>query len=66
MLVLTRRLGEEIVILGNITVSVEAIEGNRVRIGVRAPTDIPVDRKEIHDLRKAFARPPSRKQPNAQ
>jgi carbon storage regulator len=37
MLVLTRRVGEEIVIDGNIRITVTAIHGERVRIGVTAP-----------------------------
>jgi carbon storage regulator len=51
MLVLTRRVGEEIVIDGDIRITVTAIIGNKVRIGVTAPESIRVDRKEIHELR---------------
>jgi carbon storage regulator len=47
MLVLTRRLGEEIVIAGEIRVTVVAIEGNRVRIGVDAPRTVGVQRREL-------------------
>jgi carbon storage regulator len=47
MLVLTRRLGEEIVIAGDIRITVVAIEGNRVRIGVEAPRSVAVQRREL-------------------
>jgi carbon storage regulator len=54
MLVLTRRVGEEIVINGNIRVIVTAVEGNKVRLGIIAPPSVPVDRKEVHDRRAEF------------
>jgi carbon storage regulator len=54
MLVLTRRIGEEIVIGGGIHVTVVAIEGTKVRLGITAPKDVAVDRKEIHDRRAEF------------
>jgi carbon storage regulator len=47
MLVLTRRIGEEIVIAGNIRVTVVAVEGQRVRIGITAPATVPVVRQEL-------------------
>lgn len=54
MLVLTRKLGEEIVIDGSIVVKVVAIQGDRVRIGVAAPRSVPVDRMEVHQRRAEF------------
>jgi carbon storage regulator len=54
MLVLTRRLGETIVINGDIHITVVAIQGDRIRLGVTAPRDVPVDRKEIHERRAEF------------
>jgi carbon storage regulator len=54
MLVLTRRVGEEIVIDGNIRVTVVAATGNKVRLGIIAPPSIPVDRKEVHERRAQF------------
>jgi carbon storage regulator len=51
MLVLTRRIGEEIVIGGEIRVTVVAIKGDRVRLGVRAPNFVRVDRQEVHERR---------------
>lgn len=47
MLVLSRKLGEKIVINGNIVVTVVKIDRNQVRIGVQAPKDVPVYREEI-------------------
>ncbi len=49
MLVLSRKAGEEIVVNnGDITISVLGITGKKVRLGVSAPSDIPVHRREIH------------------
>jgi carbon storage regulator len=55
MLVLTRRVGEEIVIDGSIRITVTAIQGERVRIGITAPEFVRVDRSEVHQRRKGFA-----------
>ncbi|HKI31732.1 MAG TPA: carbon storage regulator CsrA [Gemmataceae bacterium] len=55
MLVLTRNVGEKIIIDGNIEVTVVAIKGNKVRIGVAAPDHVRVDRQEIHERRAEFA-----------
>ena len=49
MLVLSRKKGEEIIINGNIRVSVVALNSKEVRVGVQAPHEIPVHRKEIHE-----------------
>jgi carbon storage regulator len=54
MLVLTRKLGEEIVIGSSITVKVVAVQGDRVRIGIDAPRSVPVDRLEVHQRRAEF------------
>jgi carbon storage regulator len=51
MLVLTRRCGEEIVIGGNIHVTVLSVHGDKVRIGITAPRSVPVDRQEVHKRR---------------
>jgi len=55
MLVLTRSLGQEIVIDGDIHVIVLGIQGNKIRLGINAPPIIRVDRAEIHDSRRARA-----------
>jgi carbon storage regulator len=51
MLVLSRRVGEQIVIHGNIRVTIVEVKGSSVRIGITAPPSVTVDRKEIHDRR---------------
>ena len=51
MLILSRRLGEELVIGGSIRVSIVAVHGDRVRIGVTAPSSVRVDRQEVHENR---------------
>lgn len=52
MLVLTRKVGEEIVIGDNIRIVVVGIQANKVRIGISAPNDVVVDREEIHHKRR--------------
>jgi carbon storage regulator CsrA len=52
MLVLTRRPGEQIVIDGNIRVTVVSVKGDRVRIGIEAPPTVLIDREEIHERRQ--------------
>ena len=47
MLVLSRRIGEEIVIAGDIRVTVLAVNGQRVRLGITAPLAVPVIRQEL-------------------
>ena len=51
MLVLSRRVGEEIVIDGGIRVTVVSVQGERVRLGIKAPPHVVVDRAEIHERR---------------
>jgi len=48
MLVLTRKSNQSIMIGDNIEVSVLAIVGDKVRIGIQAPRDVPVFRKEVY------------------
>ena len=52
MLVLSRKTNESIVIDGNITVSVLRVDHDNVRLGIDAPLEIPVFRKEIYEAIK--------------
>lgn len=49
MLVMSRKEGEEILIGNNIRIMLVRIEGDKVRIGVTAPHDVAVHRKEVYD-----------------
>jgi carbon storage regulator len=55
MLVLSRKVGEEIVIGNDIRIKVIAIDGEKVRIGISAPKEVIVDRQEVHDKRLEWA-----------
>ena len=52
MLILTRRVTEEIRIGDDITVTILGIKGNSVRIGIEAPKDVSVDREEIYKRKR--------------
>ncbi|HEY5733572.1 MAG TPA: carbon storage regulator CsrA [Gammaproteobacteria bacterium] len=49
MLILTRRVGETLMIGDNVTVTVLRVKGNQVRLGVNAPKDVSVHREEIFE-----------------
>ena len=49
MLILTRRVGESLMVGEEITVTVLGVKGNQVRIGVSAPKDVAVHREEIYN-----------------
>lgn len=62
MLVLSRRVGERVMIGPDIEVTVVAVHGDRIRLGFAAPRDVPIHRLEVHeriqseqrDAQKAF------------
>jgi len=55
MLILTRRIGEKLMIGDNIQVAVLGVKGNQVRLGILADKDVPVHREEIYNKIKEEA-----------
>lgn len=59
MLVLTRKLGESIVIDNCINVTIVAIDGNKIRLGISAPPEVPIHREEVFRRLNEFAEKPA-------
>jgi carbon storage regulator len=53
LLILTRKIGESLMIGAEVTVTVMAVHGDQVRIGIKAPRDVEVHREEIYERIKA-------------
>jgi carbon storage regulator len=53
MLIISQRVGDKVVIAGDIQVTVVSVRGGKVRLGVSAPENIRVDRLEVHQRRCA-------------
>jgi carbon storage regulator len=49
LLILTRKVGESLMIGAEVTVTVVAVKGNQVRVGINAPKDVEVHREEIYE-----------------
>ena len=58
MLVLSRRIGETVVIEGGIRLTVVSITGNKVRLGINAPDGVRTDRLEVHERRMELTADP--------
>ena len=65
MLILTRRVGETVVIGDDVTVTVLGVKGNQVRLGVNAPKEIAVHREEIFERIKREQADEEAKRPRA-
>jgi carbon storage regulator len=66
MLVLSRKVGERLVIGGNITVVVNRVAGNRVTIGIEAPDTVRIVRGELDGSKNEFVPLPPSKEPHAE
>jgi carbon storage regulator len=65
MLILTRRVGETLMVGDEVTVTVLGVKGNQVRIGINAPKDVAVHREEIYQRIKREQNPGAENEPEA-
>lgn len=63
MLVLTRRVGEEIVIGGTVRVRIVAVQNQRVKVGITAPSHVTVHREEVYQRLQGFHDGPENAEP---
>jgi carbon storage regulator len=54
MLVLSRKVGETVVVDNDIRITIVAVYGDKIRLGITAPTSVRVDREEVHERRREF------------
>ena len=64
MLILTRRVGETVMIGNDVTVTILGVKGNQVRVGINAPKDVAVHREEIYERIKREQQGESHNEPN--
>ncbi len=63
MLVLSRKVGQKLVIGDNVTIVVNQVAGKRVTLGIEAPSDVHIIRGELQEVRDEFAETPSKTEP---
>lgn len=64
MLILTRRVGETLIIGDDIAITVLGVKGNQVRLGIKAPRDVTVHREEVYQRIHSDAPPESDEEPD--
>jgi carbon storage regulator len=65
MLILTRRVGETVMIGDDVTITVLGVKGNQVRVGINAPKNVAVHREEIYERIKREQQPEPQESPDA-